>query len=308
MKQIVTNLALAAAVSCAACASGNVIDPYLTGWQSQRDGYTATFVHQNFAFQRDAKVERSRVDTSGALDWAAYAQPTLAAAIRSRAIFINRGRARVLDRFLAQMRADPGAEAVTQWFAAEAIKLHEQAEQTGERARVNLSAFAAPIRVSEAWSEAITSLAADQGSVRGGAAALDHLRQTAALYYRDVGYEKDTLGFVSPGKTAEATEYDSGLVQQVEPQGGWPALREALMAPRRCERTGGGVSCVAMAFAASETGSKVDSDVLAPDLGSGKRPPAAGAIDEPILPGNGMNGIPTTAPSTIDDSNQRYGW
>ncbi len=308
MKRIVTSLALAAAVSCAACASGNVIDDYLAGWQSQRDGYTATFVHRNFAFQRDAKVERSRVAESGALDWAAYAEPTLAAAIRSRAIFIDRGRARVLDRFLAQMRADPGAEAVTQWFAAEETKLREQAEQTGERARGILSAFAGPIRVSDAWSEAITSLAADQGSVRGGALALDDLRQTAALYYRDVGYEKDTLGFVTPGKTSDAREHDSGLVQQVEPQGGWPELREALIAPRRCERTGGGVSCVHMAIATSETGSKVDSDVLAPDSGSAKVPPAAGAIDEPILPGNGMNRIPTTAPPTIDDSNQRYGW
>lgn len=306
MRPIVTVFAVAAAALCAACASGRVLDDYLAGWQSQRDSSTATFVHRNFVFQRDPKAEwaagsAKAAESSDALEWAAYARPTLAAATRSRAIFIDRGRAEVLDRFLAHMRADPGAEATTQWFTAEESGLRDAAQQAGARAGAVVAESAGPLRIGEQWSQRIVELAAEQGSLRGRALALSELRRTAALYYRDIGFDRDTLGFVAPARsTAGSAEMSGDLVEQVDTQAGWSMIGNALIAPYRCERSGGEVSCV-------RTGS-----VFAPDPRSAKVSPDDGSMDRPIegpiMPGDGARRIPTTGPSPINDRNQQYGW
>lgn len=303
MKRIATGFVIATAALCAACATSPVLDDYLAGWQSQRDGAIATFAHRNFTFQRGA-AERAKVAQSGSLNWADYARPTLAAATRSRAVFIDRGRADVFDRFLAHMRADPAAEATTVWFAAEETKIREQAKKVGDQAGALLAEFAGPIRVGESWGARIVALAADQGTVRGAALALGELRRTAALFYGDVGYDKRTLGFFLPEGAPGGDGRDIGLVREVEAEAGWSAMRDALISARRCE-AGGGVTC-------ARTGKTVEPGVLAPDQRSTTLPPgdgsASGPIEGAIMPGDGENRIPSTGPSPIDSLNQQHGW
>ncbi len=89
----------------AGCASAPVADEHLAGWQGEHDAQTHTFAHDSFALNREASEEAARLARSGSLRWPDYAEPILRTATRSRAVHQAQGRALVLERFLARMRA-----------------------------------------------------------------------------------------------------------------------------------------------------------------------------------------------------------
>ncbi len=241
--------------ACAGCASGDIRDDYVAGWQSQRDVYIHQFVHANFARERAWAVQSEKLEKSESVDWPDYARPLLAAATRARALSEDRGRALVLERFLAHMRTTPTAQATADWFAADAADIRDAAKDSVERTRALLGRLATSADMTEDLFQRIEASAAAEGVVRGRARQHADLRRTAGLYFRarddqvvlpeDAG--PDDPGLTNGGDKIAATSSIGArrdLIGEVDRLLDSADLRAAILQPRECHRTDDVVTCV----------------------------------------------------------------
>ncbi len=266
--------------ACAGCASGNIRDAYVAGWQSQRDVYIHQFVHANFARERAWAVQSEKLEKSESVDWPDYARPLLAAATRARALSEDRGRALDLERFLAHMRSTPTAQATVDWFAGDAADIRNAANDSVERTKELLGRLAGPAQLTEDLFQRIASSAAAEGVVRGRALQHANLRRTAGLYFRarddqvvlpgDAG--PDGAGLRDGGDETAATGGIGArrdLIGEVDRLLDSADLRAAILRPRACHRTDEVVTCVPQSTGAEVpegdgTGATSPADALTP--------------------------------------------
>lgn len=262
------------AASSAACSSDRVLDEHLAGWQSQHDAQTHAFAHDSFALNRRASAEADTPARSGVLQWPDYADPMLATATQTRAVHQAQGRALVLDRFLAHMRADPDVGATEAWIGGEVGAIKAAADAVGAEIAALANAFAGPLAMSEDTFRRVANAAAEEGRVRGEALQLADLRRTAGNYFRRLGYDERTLAFDRGDGSVPVP--DLRLVADVERRLGWAGLRQAILQPRTCARPETVVTC-----APAPAGT-------APPVVAQDQPLAVPPLDRSILPGDNV--------------------
>lgn len=224
-----------------ACSSSPAIDGYVAGWQAEHDAQTHAFAHDSFALNRQAEAQAAALARSGALAWPHYAEPLLRTATRSRTVHQAQGRALVLERFLAHMRAAPDVAATEAWFAGQVEAIEAAAAAAGSETAAEVDAFASPMPMSEESFGRITRAAAGEGLVRGEAMQLADLRRSTANYFRRLGYDKGTLAFDRGDGTEPGP--DERLHAGVDGRLGWAGLRQAILQPRSCIREAATVTC-----------------------------------------------------------------
>lgn len=279
--------------ACAGCVSGNIRDDFVTGWQNQRDMYIHQYVHQSFVQEQRWIVKRAALVRSQTLEWPAYARPASAAAIRSRALSQDRGRALLLERFLDHMRTTPSPQATVEWFAIEAADIREASRDAVERSQALLAELGGSAAMSEALLERVETTAAAQGVVRGRALQHADLRRTARLYFRA---RDDAVDISDNGEDLSADAGVGGvrgdaLISDVNRMLDTVDLRAAILQPRQCDGSGGIVICTPDRSAAAGPVSEADGFQPA----GGLTGPADNAI-----------GIPNTSGRDFFDG--RSGW
>jgi hypothetical protein len=273
MRRRVIAVACLVVVACVACASSSVLDDFIAGWQSQKDGYVHDFVHRSFLEQRKVADERAKLVQSGAVEWSSYARRILATATLARAITEAKGRAQMLERFLEHMQAAPGADATTDWFSASAAELRQSARNTGARTEDLVRELGSPLAITVAALERVELQAAAQGQARGEALQLADLRGSAGLYYGRIGYDPTALGFLAGGAGAGTGEArQDPLVGAVEQESGWAALRQAILQPRSCAHTTGAVVCTKLSEAEAQAVRAAAPPPVPPAAGEAARP------------------------------------
>jgi hypothetical protein len=279
------------AIGVSACSSAPAIDDYLAGWQAEHDAEIHAFAHDSFVLNRQAEAQGRALARSGALAWPHYAEPLLRTATRSRTVHQAQGRALVLERFLAHMRASPEAAATGRWFAGEVEAVETAAAQAGAKTAAEVRALASALPMTEESFGRIVRPAAEEGRVLGEAMQLADLRRSASNYFRRLGYDKETLGFARGDETA--TVADERLLAGVNGRLGWTGLRQALLQPRSCVRDAAGVTCAPAPAGAPPP--EVDDEPLTP-------PP-----QRSLLPGESIRWAEpkVRAPDLLD---RRPGW
>lgn len=240
-RRITLLFACVLASGLSACSSSPAIDGYVAGWQAEHDAQTHAFAHDSFALNRQADAQGAALARSGALAWPHYAEPLLRTATRSRTVHQAQGRALVLERFLAHMRAAPDVAATEHWFAGQVEAIEAAAAAVGSETAAEVRAFASPMSMSEESFGRITRAAAGEGRVRGEAMQLADLRRSTANYFRRLGYDKGTLAFDRGDGTEPGP--DERLLAGVDGRLGWAGLRQAILQPRSCIREAATVTC-----------------------------------------------------------------